>query len=269
MHFPGANVLLIFGIFLMVLGFLPMFMKAYKNDPARPQKFLNLALITIVIGTIVIHSISSTNSGVVESFPIVDERLNTGNVNLNEINSIIYSGLSNNIELPDSTKQKIKKVHQLRVDLYDYIGRMKSELYVRMHIPAEVADSFKLMQFGAKENIDIPARMLIGEDPQRPREGSFSALELKNKIAVLKIDLLSLVKDEQKAELANMIGLSTESVFNDDIQMAENWESYYFWNVPAVTVITTLSQLQAEVLYSEFAVMSFLNSANVKPDLHK
>jgi hypothetical protein len=260
MHWPGANILLMLATLLLLMGYLPCYVRASKKDSEeRPEKLIRLFIIVTVIGIWITMSLDNTSNSIINTFCLIDERMDQSNKNLNRVNEIVNSTLSLPGNFPDSTVQKIKKVHLLRVELYNYIQRIKTELYVNLQVPREEADSLKLADLGPKNNFDIPTYLLLGNDPERPREGDLSARELKNKIAVYRMDLLSLVNDDSDSELRKVIGLSTEDLYDRESESETPWESYYFWHVPAVTVITTLSQFQSEVLNSESAVLTYIN----------
>lgn len=266
MHWPGAGPSLIVGTFLLLCGCLPFFIRAHKNDSQRPEKLNRLYFAITIIGTLIIMTLNNASNSIINSFCLVDERINEGNKNFEARNNMIYSsftGDTKNVDL-DLLRQKIRKTHQLSDDLYNYIGRIKSELYQKTQkIRKEVADTFNLWRLEAKDNYDIPSMILIG-NPENPREGNLSARELKNKITVFKMDILSMVDDSSKAEFGKIIGLSTVDILDENVEDYVSWESYYFDHVPIVTVVTLLSQLQMEVLYSESEIITYLNNKSYK-----
>ncbi len=255
-HWPGASMLLLFGVLLLLTLCLPFLLRSYKNDiNKRSDALVRFTFISVLVTTLLAFLFNNASRMFMNSFALTQENIEASSNNINIRNANILASLEKN----NSAFQKAKKARELSNDLYNYISDLKSHLIGTVEgISKEEADSLAPADITNKDNYDITTRALIGE-LESPREGSFSAIELKNKIAVFREDILSMLNEKERAEADKTIGLSLEDTFEpqDGLGMVK-WEIHTFYNVPISGVLNTLSQIQNNVRMAENDVMNSL-----------
>jgi gliding motility-associated protein GldM len=117
--------------------------------------------------------------------------------------------------------------------------------------------------------------LLIGGQPNNPREGEWSARELKTKL----MDFASFLKGVNVTNtngtvvpISDEVIASIESVFQfpdglDPDGKPELWETNNFYHTPLVAVLATMSKIQTDVMNAKTAVLSDLASKINATDL--
>jgi gliding motility-associated protein GldM len=106
----------------------------------------------------------------------------------------------------------------------------------------------------SKDNYDAPTTLLIGSDQAKPRDGEWSALELKSMI----LEFNRSVKEKLPADLVDEVDVD---IALNDVKEGDHmvtWEIGNFYHVPLASVVTNLSRLQAEVRNIESDVIRSL-----------
>lgn len=269
MHWPGASILLVVGTFLIPLLYLPFFMKAHKGNSENTNEKLTKIYFAIASLSIVITlSLNNNEARILYTFSMVDEMISDANTNLEVKNSVLAAAFSE--KATDKTSkyiQQITKVRTLSNELFNYIAEMKSYLIMNTDgMSKNDADSISLRDVDGKGNFDVPTHILIGGDPENLREGNFSARELKNKIIVYRMDLLSMVKDTVKNKIAETIGLETKDSYSRSYEQMRSWEENNFDYVTLAVDITILSEIQNNVRNAESAIIKELTDENFDID---
>jgi len=259
MHWPMATLFLALGTLLFLFVFLPAFISSYKkNSKERTDKLIRVYFITTAICILVTLTIGSTSTGVFDAFTIIEDGISGLTENIDKKNAIVYKELDQTASDP-ALKLKVKKVKELSDEMYNYIFHLRSFLIVSVQgMPEKIADSLSLQNLDAKDNYDIPTHILIGGDPEKLLEGKFTARELKNKIAVFKMDLLQLINEKDRKSLDDRIGLYTNDEFDARSEEMVSWETRNFYHLPVSSVITILSHIQSNIRYAESEIGSAL-----------
>jgi gliding motility-associated protein GldM len=108
-----------------------------------------------------------------------------------------------------------------------------------------------------KDVYDPLTQLLVGSEPKKPKEGEWSATELKLMLIEFRDHIKSL-RPEDAALAANL-----DMVFNfDDRRDASgtmnNWESINFYHVPLAAGITILSKIQSDIRNAENEIVNRL-----------
>lgn len=119
--------------------------------------------------------------------------------------------------------------------------------------------------------------MLIGSEPNSPKDGPFSAVELKRKLNEFKDRLiaLSVTKADstgQKWTLPDDVKASVENAFQfpdgvDHDGVKEVWEASNFYHMPLVAVLTNLAKIQTDVMNAKNNVVTALAAGINASDL--
>lgn len=260
LEWPYQNIFFTGSILLAFGGYFPKLIKLHRDDPESKMQTPLLHFLILIFSTGMLTMLFSGGSKfLMDSIASIEKRISENASLIGVKNKECYSTLSESGKVkkhPCSTKAI--KVKELSDDLYIYISNLKIHLINEVE-GGEKKDSVDLSEVNAKDNFDIPTHILIG-DPDALRETKFSARELKNKIAVYKMDLLSLVNEDKRNELSKIIGLETNDPIKKDKYERASWEEENFYHSPLVVVITTLSQLQSNIRYAESEVLTCLIS---------
>ena len=111
-----------------------------------------------------------------------------------------------------------------------------------------------LMKVDKKDSHDELTHMLIGDSPEEPVDGPFTATELRTKLEAFR----ELVKNSRKGDAD--LAAAMDRIFNfedrkDASGTMNNWQSINFYHVPMAAGITILSKIQSDVRNAEGEVV--------------
>ncbi|MBP7407399.1 MAG: gliding motility protein GldM [Flavobacteriales bacterium] len=111
-----------------------------------------------------------------------------------------------------------------------------------------------LMKVDKKDSHDELTHMLIGDSPEEPVDGPFTATELRTKLEAFR----ELVKNSRKGDTD--LAAAMDRIFNfedrkDASGTMNNWQSINFYHVPMAAGITILSKIQSDVRNAEGEVV--------------
>lgn len=165
---------------------------------------------------------------------------------------------------------KAKEVQTVSNEVVDYIDEIKVEIIagVQPDIPKESLMGknefgedtiLNLMNVKVKDNYIIPTGILVGSEPANPKNGEYSALELKSKLEGFRDKLKEMVPAE------SAIATALEQTFQfgeakNASGVVENWPSYNFYGVPAAATLTLLTKMQTDIRNAESDVVKYLYS---------
>lgn len=213
----------------------------------------------------------NVSKDILDAFVIVNGSLEQTNASFGRKNDKTYQDFeAAKAKDPAKTEayyQKALQAKKLSADLTKYIDSMKKYLIEKTDKkPKEVADTLKLKNVDSKDNYDVPTYELIGDDAANPKDGEFTAKELKKKINDTRNAFVKIFDDEKlflpsvKKEIEGKIGLQTPD-FGMNNGVNETWETGNFYHLPLAAVITNLSKMQADVKNAEADVINTLLAA--------
>ncbi len=143
-----------------------------------------------------------------------------------------------------------------------------------------------LIDIGDKEKVSKPdenqntTHMLIGDEPASPKNGPWSAVELREKLTAFSDDCQNLaVTDlkgnthtiveeapEAKALIANTFAFA-DIPNSEKGEPDEKWETALFYHSPLAAVIAHLSKIESDVILVKNTVLNFLASSINASDL--
>jgi gliding motility-associated protein GldM len=121
-----------------------------------------------------------------------------------------------------------------------------------------------LQHVDQKDNYDEPTRILIGEDPDKPRgDNKYTASQLRVRLENFRDVLSNIILSQPNVDSNNVIYRSLQKTFDfkkgkDASGVTQNWESLNFYHVPLAASITILSKLQTDVLNAESDIITYL-----------
>ncbi|MDQ3191880.1 MAG: hypothetical protein M3Q58_09825 [Bacteroidota bacterium] len=251
-HWPGAGPILVLGSTLFIMVFLPILIIGFVKKKDN-NKSINILGICVAISGITMVMAMNVSKDVLISYVNNNEAMVETHVNLKIINQSLVSNIHD-----EQSKQEALKIQNLSEDMFLMIENYKQHI-IRATDKLEYIDgeNIPLTHVDAKDNYDVPTYILVGSEPAVPKQGEFSANELK--LALIHYaDQLSINLTEEK----KIIIIDSFS-FPDSYQygVVLPWETAVFDHMPLVSVITTLSALQTKVLSAgSFALIEVGNN---------
>ncbi len=203
----------------------------------------------------------NVSKDVLDAFVIVDEGLTKTTKNFVEKNQSIYKEFEQKaIENPQKVtkwKDYALEVKKRSDQLYDYMQQLKFEIVRKSdgENPEAIKDGQILgMKLKAKDNLDIPAQIMVGDNNNGKGVG------LKANINDYREFLISLIADNAptiKESLKKDLDTSDPPVADGVIH---TWVSEHFEHLPLIAVITILSSLQSNIRNAESDVLRYLYS---------
>jgi gliding motility-associated protein GldM len=199
---------------------------------------------------------------VLNAFILVDDGLVTTTENFAAKNAALYSTFAKEYELNPTKvgdwKDKSDEVKNRCNELYDFMYECKVEILEKKEEGAIDLENQAVNwdEVRGKDNMDHPGEVMIIKG---------KGTELKTKIEELREYMLSLIEDKEKyASTVEAIEgiLSTElphvQLDHGGKKVVPTWESSYFDMLPLASVITLLSNMQANVRNAEAEMIEFL-----------
>ncbi len=207
----------------------------------------------------------NVSKDILDAFIVVNDGIENSTVTFADKTSVYYSKFAAAAIDSETAKPFAKKaetVKKLAEDLYNHIKELKRKLIEDTDkIPENSVDSMYLIKnLQSKDNYDIPSHMMGLADPASPKDGDFTATDLKKKLNAYRSGLLDLFKEDKEVEELMKKAFTTletpdpKAGSGDD----KNWESANFYHVPLAAVLTILSKIQSDVRSAEAEAVSKL-----------
>jgi gliding motility-associated protein GldM len=108
-----------------------------------------------------------------------------------------------------------------------------------------------------KDAYNEMTNMMVGSEPAKPREGPFTAVELRTKMEEFRDLVKSIRPEDQNLQESMDLLFNFEKRRNASGTM-ENWESLNFYHVPLAAGITIMSKMQSDVRNAENEIVNVL-----------
>lgn len=207
---------------------------------------------------------------ILDSFITVNNGLENTKLSLNDKMTAQYGSFEafakENEAKYGAAWKEAKKIKEAGADIVAYVDSIKAKVIMTAEgLPRDsvvLGDGriMDLMKVSKKDSQDELTNLLIGDEPANPKEGPFTAKELRGKLEGFR-DMVKNSRKEDK-DLAEMM----DRVFNfedrkDASGTVNNWESINFYHVPLAAGITILSKIQADVRNAEGEVVKRMMDA--------
>ncbi|MBL7962367.1 MAG: gliding motility protein GldM [Flavobacteriales bacterium] len=117
-----------------------------------------------------------------------------------------------------------------------------------------------LMLVNKKDAYDDVTNLMVGSEPAKPKEGPFTAADLRQRLEAFREQIKAVVGDKNPTLVANV-----DRMFNyprakegGETGVTTSWESINFYHVPLAAVVTILSKLQGDVRNAENEVVNWM-----------
>lgn len=230
------------------------------------QKMINMmylvltALLALNVSKEILDSFITVNNGLENTKSSLADKAN-------ETYTTFASYAQQNAEKYGKAYAAAQQVQGQANALVGYIDSLKTRVIMECEkLPREKVigkdasgrDTVLNMQLLAKkDSYNEITHLMVGSEPAKPKEGPWSATELKTKLEEF--------RDKVKAAGANepAIVASADRMFNfedrpDAGGTMNNWQSINFYHVPQVAGITILSKIQADVRNMETEMVAKL-----------
>ena len=114
-----------------------------------------------------------------------------------------------------------------------------------------------LQHVSKKDSQDEITNLMVGGEPAKPKDGEWSATELRTKLEAYRDQLKSLRPGDEKFA-ANMDMLFNFEDRRDASGTMNNWQSINFYHVPLAAGITILSKIQGDIRNGENELVNHL-----------
>ena len=253
MHLPGAGILLLFGIFVLVVFAIPRLVYLhYKNHESVSSRFifLTFAIIWFIIPTGLL-SLNSSNS-------VIDEMVTYGNESkiriayLEHKNDKLYNTLRNTGQ--EVVKEKVTRLKQESDSLYHLMQQVKVELVeIELH-PAESVvtnGDVNINKLNTKFEWYVGQQVLYDEG---------KAKLIKENIEKYRISVNQLIDTGSvKIQLINSV-LNTTDISTKKEKSLRSWEDEYLSKGMFIICFNSITNLQEKVRTAEnLCLKSLLN----------
>lgn len=255
-HWPGSGIMLIIGVPLPFLYFLPVYL--YHHNKAKEKSVINfLGVMFLMLYISVFSAFLSLSVGkeILNSMVTMYEDFSKTNELYTLKNNMDYLKLESS--LPLEKKQKVEKIKTKTIELEKTIESIKIDLIKGtdgINSPAIKGNKIEIGKFSAREESSFTTNFMHGADG-----ASGMAVELKTKIVDYREFLLSILKDNQaKYQNINKL-LNTSDITDSNIGEAQKipWEVQFFQNgTYAIVILTNLECLETRIKMSEAELLS-------------
>lgn len=207
---------------------------------------------------------------ILDSFITVNNGLENTKLSLNDKMTAQYGSFEAFAKENDAKYgaawKEAKKIKEAGADIVAYVDSIKAKVIMtaeRLPRDSVVLGDGRIMDLAKvskKDSQDELTNLLIGDEPANPKEGPFTAKELRGKLEGFR----DMVKNSRKED--KDLGEMMDRVFNfedrkDASGTVNNWESINFYHVPLAAGITILSKIQADVRNAEGEVVKRMMDA--------
>lgn len=252
MHWPGAAVLLVTGMAVLAMGYVPVyFYKRYQTSANKEVTFSSSLIATACL--IMIFGLMSTrNSGSYEyGVMTVNDQLTESNADLASMNSglVTVSNWSEAQNLATETEVMVA-----------YLEDLKSHLILQTkRIKGESSPDMNLHDLDIKHNSQTPTAVLLRFEG-KVRMGPYSAQELEQKLNDFNSYILKQYPDELRTTMATSFGIRTDRTYKNPSGYDQTWAEHNFEYVPLFAIVSNLSKWQLEVQQMETQLLMYHSS---------
>ena len=223
------------------------------------QKMINMMY--LVLTALLALNVSKE---ILDSFITVNNGLENTKLSLNDKMTVQYKTFADYAQ-ENPTKYgaayaEAQQVQRLGAELIAYIDTIKARVIMKAEgFPRDsvvLADGriIDLAKVSKKDSHDEITNLMIGDEPAKPKDEPYSAVDLRRQLEAFKEKVKTLRSDD--ADLSAAMDRVFDFADRKDASGTMNsWESINFYHVPLAAGITILSKLQADVRNAEGEVV--------------
>lgn len=221
---------------------------------------------------------------ILHGYVSVNESLEKSKKNLEENNKRItesFKATINGNKAAQPYYDRALEAQKEIAEVYKYLDEVKAKVIEEVEKPEnpKAADTMQLKfmeKNGSIDNYDVPTHVLIGSEPNAPKDGPLTAKELKGKLNALHDKLVGMLDKMQKTDGQHLLqadydGLKkkigsikpTDSGEEEDgVKMT--WETENFNHLPEAAVVTNLNKMQGDLKNVEAEILQVFSGASGK-----
>ena len=229
------------------------------------QKMINMMY--LVLTALLALNVSKE---ILDSFVTVNNGLENTKLSLNDKMNVQYRAFESyakeNSAKYGAAWNEAKRIQTAGAELIAYIDTVKvraimeSEGWPRDSVWLSDGRLVDLMKVTKKDSHDELTTMLVGSEPGKPKEGPFTARELRGKLETFR-DMVKGSRPQDTDLSAAMDRIFDFSDRADASGTMNNWSSINFYHVPMAAGITILSKIQSDVRNAEGEVVKRMMDA--------
>ena len=162
------------------------------------------------------------------------------------------------------------------MEVFKYIDELKTEIVKETEGYETGADTARLRYMEKISDYDKPSHILIGSEAGAPKDGQWSAKELRGKLGALSDKLISQLDAMQKDTKTKLFPADYEAIKKkfatvkpidtgeEDNGVKLGWEAANFYHLPEAAVITNLNKMQSDLKNLEAEILQTFSSASGK-----
>jgi hypothetical protein len=240
MHWPGAGLIILIGLILFAIIFIPLFVFAhYRNESHVRGHFLFVIVASMMAILFISFMALTVSKDVLSEYIAVERQMDDVLNDLKVKNNAYVQKMINTSE----RDEVVASVHQKTEEIESWIDDLKRELVIATEPGNEevfAAGEIDFSKITRKDAQDVPADILIIQG---------KAAQLAEKIKEYKGYLLSVSDDADLASKLDMLLDISEFRISDDYTIP--WENRTFEHRPFVSNLNTLTFIQIELRLAE------------------
>lgn len=213
--------------------------------PKEPRQLM-INLMYLVLTAMLALNVSSE---ILHAFEVINESITSSNESIEDKNKDIYETFQSKEDDPVQ-RDRIKKYNdrakiakKSSQDMIDYLENWKNR------VVEEAGGREEDGEIKRKDNIDASTLLLV------ERKGGDT---LKQRLEGLRADLLGLVSENNKAQVAKDLPIKITEVEKNDNNPRGDWSTAYFYNMPTMAVVALMAKFQNDVRNSEALILNTL-----------
>lgn len=248
MHWPGASIMLVFGILFFVFPTLILYViYQFKQKQRKFSEFWKFIFLAVLAGVFILFWGVSVSRNILTSFLNIEDVTLSTNKNLEEYNAFVLKQIVSYDSTNSVAIESSSMIHAQTKEMVVYIESIKEEMISRIESNPEAKnDHWQIM---AKDNYDAPTYYLGDYDSKKGKE-------LVSKIKAFNIEIEKQMKavngDSESAAYGIDISVNPQMAGGYDMQ----WNEAMFYNQTVVGTMAILSSLQNQALNVEFKCLS-------------
>ncbi len=161
-------------------------------------------------------------------------------------------------------------------EAFKYIDDLKVKIIERTEGYKTGADTARLKYMEKMSDFDQPSGLMIGSEAGSPRDGEWSAKELRSKLDQVSDKLVAQLEKMQKTDGQKFFPADYESIKKKFISLKPintgekegniemTWEVANFYHLPEAAVITNLNKMQSDLKNVEAELLNVYSAASGK-----
>jgi hypothetical protein len=256
MHYPGAMLVLVTGMILMVVGYLPLHLVVMKKKNPEHPACKKVPYVIIALALIFAFGTRNMGGRIFQSLTFHDVQTQTVTASIDTlVLNQMKSFESTEASFPNFTSgmySKAEKIGKLSDELVKYIRETRNEV-IAVTEKKEIAeiDTMALYQLCRKDNTCIPTEYFIGKDSVG------KATELKQKLIAFSEEAIKIM-DDKDAPTFNLLAISDP--FKCPMSEKEySWEKAVFEKAMLISDVIFLDNLVLVIKQAESQYITYLH----------